>query len=114
MAKFSQDFLSHEDSGTLSNFLLMSEDFYNVTTTCLIDDFRKIKLEKADNFIYLMSYIIKVMHDIATQYKIITDENHKKTLRGCINLMIRTFPILFEDKDLMMRCMWREQALFSN
>jgi hypothetical protein len=66
MAKFSQEFLSHEDSGTLNNFILMSEDFYNVTTTCLIDDFRKIKLEKADNFIYLMSYIIKVMHDIAT------------------------------------------------
>jgi hypothetical protein len=66
MAKFSQEFLSHEDSGILHNFILMSEDFYNVTTTCLIDDFRKIKIEKADNFIYLMSYIIKVMHDIAT------------------------------------------------
>jgi hypothetical protein len=66
MAKLSQDYLSQEDSGTLNNFILMSEDFYNVTTTCLIDDFRKIKLEKADNFIYLMSYIIKVMHDIAT------------------------------------------------
>jgi hypothetical protein len=66
MAKFSLEFLSHEDSGTLHNFILMSEDFYNVTTTCLIDDFRKIKIEKADNFIYLMSYIIKVMHDIAT------------------------------------------------
>lgn len=57
MAKFSQDFLSHEDSGILTNFILMSEDFYNVTTTCLIDDFRKIKLEKADNFVYLMSYV---------------------------------------------------------
>jgi hypothetical protein len=35
----------------------MSEDFYNVTTTCLLDDFRKIKQEKIDNFIYLMSYV---------------------------------------------------------
>jgi hypothetical protein len=48
------------------------------------------------------------MHDIATLYKVITEETHKKTLKGCINLMIRIFPILFEDKDLMMRCMWRE------
>lgn len=28
--------------------------------------------------------------------------------------MIRTFPLLLEDKDLLMRCMWREQALFGN
>ena len=23
-------------------------------------------------------------------------------------------PLLFEDKELLMRCMWREQALFGN
>lgn len=57
MDKFSKDYLSHEDSGTLTNFILMSEDFYNVTTTCIIDDFRKIKIEKTDNFVYLMSYV---------------------------------------------------------
>lgn len=55
--KFSKDFLTHEDSGSLNNFLLMSEDFYNVSTTCLLDDFRKIKVEKIDNLVYLMSYV---------------------------------------------------------
>jgi hypothetical protein len=54
------------------------------------------------------------MHDIATQYKTITDENHKNILKGAINVLIRTFPLLFEDKELLMRCMWREQALFGN
>lgn len=54
------------------------------------------------------------MHDIATQYKVIVEESQKKTLKGAINLLIRTFPLLFEDKELLMRCMWREQALFGN
>ena len=58
MDKFSaKDYLTHEHTGILTNFILMSEDFYNVTTTCLIDDFRKIKLENTDNFVYLMSYV---------------------------------------------------------
>ena len=38
----------------------------------------------------------------------------KKTLKGAVNILIRTFPLLFEDKELLMRCMWREQALFGN
>jgi High-temperature-induced dauer-formation protein len=54
------------------------------------------------------------MHDTATHHKTITEDGQRKTLRGCINLLIRTFPILFEDKDLLLRCMWREQALFNN
>jgi hypothetical protein len=54
------------------------------------------------------------MHDIATQNKVVTDENQKKILKGAINILIRTFPLLFEDKELLMRCMWREQALFGN
>ncbi len=48
------------------------------------------------------------MYDLGTQNKIITDENHKKQLRGAIHVLIRTFPLLFEDKELMMRAMWRE------
>lgn len=48
------------------------------------------------------------MHDLATQHKIITDENHRKQLKGAIHILIRTFPLLFEDKELMMRSMWRE------
>ena len=59
ISKFSIDFLTHEDSGNLNNFILQSEDFYNVTTTCLLEDFRKIKQEKPDNFVYLMSYVRK-------------------------------------------------------
>ena len=54
------------------------------------------------------------MHDIATQNKVVTEDSHKKVLKGAINLLIRSFPLLFEDKDLLMRCMWREQALFGN
>ena len=54
------------------------------------------------------------MHYTATHYKSITEDGHRKTLKGCINLLIRTFPILFEDKELLLRCMWREQALFNN
>jgi hypothetical protein len=57
IALFSGEFLTHEDSGTLNNFILQSDDFYNVSTTCLLDDFRKIKIEKIDNFVYLMSYV---------------------------------------------------------
>jgi High-temperature-induced dauer-formation protein len=54
------------------------------------------------------------MHDIAINYKVVTEEAHKKTLKGCINILLRTFPLMFEDKELLMRCMWREQALFGN
>jgi hypothetical protein len=48
------------------------------------------------------------MHDIAINYKVITGDTQTKTLKGCINLLIRVFPLLFEDKELLMRCMWRE------
>lgn len=48
------------------------------------------------------------MHDIATQHKVLKDENLKKVCKGAIHLLIRTFPLLFEDKDLLMRTMWRE------
>ena len=57
VAKFSGDFLTHSDSGTLKNFILQSEDFYNVTTTCMLEDFRKIKEVQPDNFVYLMTYV---------------------------------------------------------
>jgi hypothetical protein len=43
LANFQKEFLTHEHSGTLTNFILQSEDFYNVSTTCLLEDFRKIK-----------------------------------------------------------------------
>lgn len=54
------------------------------------------------------------MHDIATQYKVILEDNLRKRLKGCINMLIRTIPLLFEDKEILTLCMWREQALFGN
>jgi hypothetical protein len=54
------------------------------------------------------------MHDIATQFKVINQDNHKRLLKGSLHLITRVFPLLFEDKDLLMRAMWREQALFGN
>jgi hypothetical protein len=56
--KFSKEFLTLEDNLGLTNFLIQSEDFYNVFTTCVLEDFRKIKAEKVDNFVYLMSFVI--------------------------------------------------------
>lgn len=54
------------------------------------------------------------MHEIATQNKVITSDNHTRLLKGSIHIVTRIFPLLFEDKDLLMRAMWREQALFTN
>jgi hypothetical protein len=54
------------------------------------------------------------MHEISIQYKTILIEEKKKMLKGAIHVLTRVFPLLFEDKELMMRTMWREQALFGN
>jgi hypothetical protein len=35
-----------------------------VTTTCLLDDFRKIKVEKIDNLVYLMSYVSSLTKEL--------------------------------------------------
>lgn len=43
-----------------------------------------------------------------------TQDEKKKVARGAIHMLTRVFPLLFEDKDLLMRTMWREQALFGN
>ena len=40
------------------------------------------------------------MHETATQHRTINEDGQRKTLKGCINLLIRIFPILFEDKDM--------------
>jgi High-temperature-induced dauer-formation protein len=121
--KYQTTFLSQEDNDSIGAFLLNSEDFYNVFTTCTLDDFRKIKEEKSDNIIYLISYVcflamtcqcIRVIHEAAIQYKVLSDDIKKKTVKGAIHLLTRMFPLLFEDKELLMRAMWREQALFGN
>jgi hypothetical protein len=54
------------------------------------------------------------MHDAATQMKVITDEVQISKVKGAIHVLNRIFPLLFEDKELFIRCMWREQALFNN
>ena len=54
------------------------------------------------------------MYELATQQKVITDDQQRKQLKGAIHLLTRTFPLLLEDKELLMRAMWREQALFGN
>ncbi len=38
----------------------MSEDFYNVFSNSSLDDYRKIKDEKLENFIYIISYVRKM------------------------------------------------------
>lgn len=63
--KYQTTFLSQEDNDSISAFLLNSEDFYNVFTTCTLDDFRKIKEEKSDNIIYLISYVCFIAPDLS-------------------------------------------------
>lgn len=58
--KFQTNFLSMEDNDTLNAFFSHSDDFYNVFTTSTLDDFRKVKEEKPDNIIYLISYVISL------------------------------------------------------
>lgn len=54
------------------------------------------------------------MHEVATSYKNVTDDTKIKLAKGAIHILTRVFPLLFEDKELLMRSMWREQALFNN
>jgi hypothetical protein len=59
IVKFQKNYLGLEDTNDLQNFLMQSEDFYNMFTTCQLEDFRKVKESKPDNIIYLMSYVWK-------------------------------------------------------
>lgn len=61
IVKFQKNYLSNDDSEALQNFLLQSEDFYNMFTTCQLEDFRRVKEAKADNLVYLMSYV-RIIH----------------------------------------------------
>lgn len=54
------------------------------------------------------------MNDGAKNYKDLWEDNQKKQVRGAIHVLMRIFPLLFEDKDILMRAMWREQPLFNN
>ena len=54
------------------------------------------------------------MHEAATQYKVLTNEEQISKVKGAIHVLNRIFPLLFEEKELFIRCMWREQALFNS
>lgn len=54
------------------------------------------------------------MYEAATQLKVLTNEAQISKVKGAIHILNRIFPLLFEEKELFIRCMWREQALFSN
>lgn len=51
---------------------------------------------------------VKVMHDIAKANRAVTSEDELSKLKGAIHVLNRIFPLLFEEKDLFIRCMWRE------
>lgn len=48
------------------------------------------------------------MYDVATQFKVFRIDEKKSIAKGAIHILTRVFPLLFEDKELLMRCMWRE------
>jgi hypothetical protein len=54
------------------------------------------------------------MHDGATQNKVLQKEEDVTKVKGAIHVLNRIFPLLFEEKELFIRCMWREQALFNS
>ena len=48
------------------------------------------------------------MHDGATQNKVLQKEEEVTQVKGAIHVLNRIFPLLFEEKELFIRCMWRE------
>lgn len=83
-------------------------------TTVSLDDFRTIKESKTDNIVHIVAHAVKVMHDIAIANRPVTGEDELAKLKGAIHVLTRIFPLLFEEKELFIRCMWREQALFDS
>lgn len=79
-----------------------------------LDDFRTIKESKTDNIVHIVAHAVKVMHDIAKSNRPVTGEEELAKLKGAIHVLTRIFPLLFEEKELFIRCMWREQALFDS
>jgi len=48
------------------------------------------------------------MHSAASETKVLTNEDQIAKVKGAIHVLNRIFPLLFEDKELFIRCMWRE------
>jgi len=97
-----------EHSAYLDKFLSSSDEFANVFSSVGLDDFRKVKDCKADNLVHLISHSVKVMHDSATQTKVLSSQSETAKVKGAIHILTRVFPLLFEEKELFIRCMWRE------
>ena len=38
----------------------------------------------------------------------------KQEVKGAIHILTRVFPILFEDKDLLLRFMWKDNPFFKD
>lgn len=83
-------------------------------TSVSLEDFRTIKDHKTDNIVHIVSHAVKVMHDVAKAASPVTGEEELAKLKGAIHVLNRIFPLLFEEKELFIRCMWREQALFDS
>lgn len=49
-----------------------------------------------------------MMHDLAKVNRPVTNEDELAKLKGAIHVLNRIFPLLFEEKELFIRCMWRE------
>ena len=48
------------------------------------------------------------MHDAATQYKVLNNEDLLSKVKGAVHVLNRIFPLLLEEKEMFIRCMWRE------
>ena len=55
-----------------------------------------------------------MLSESATGFDVISSEDRKQAMKGAIHILIRVFPVLYEDKDLLVRAMWREQSLFGS
>ena len=55
------------------------------------------------------------MHDSAKNLKVVTKGTDEyRVLQGAVNLIARVIPLIFEDKEFLMRSMWHEQGIFGN
>jgi hypothetical protein len=111
--KFKTDRLTLGHSQMLDDFFVASEDFANVFMSVSLADYRRLKTEKPENFIHLVSYAVRTMHMMATNIRVI-EEGDAAKLRGAIHVLNRAFPLLLEDKDMFIECMWREKPFFNS
>ena len=59
--KFRKDRLTLDHSQMLDDFFAASEDFANVFMSVSLADYRRLKAEKPENFIHLLSYVSAII-----------------------------------------------------